>query len=184
MTSRRRCIVAGLTAAALIGPAAVAAQRVATSDRIHLNQIGFYPMGPKMAIVADSDATSFVVLVASNGDTAFRGMLSASRRWSPSNEVVRQADFTGLRRPGRYLLAVPGVGQSHAFAIQAGVMREVARAAAKAFYFQRASTVLPPEYAGRWARPAGHPDTSVIVHASAASASRPAGTRISAPGGW
>src|SRR6185436_14898748 len=37
---------------------------------------------------------------------------------------------------------------------------------------------------GKWARAAGHPDTDVYIHASAASDSRPVGTVISSPGGW
>jgi endoglucanase len=43
---------------------------------------------------------------------------------------------------------------------------------------------IAPRYAGKWARAAGHPDTMVLVHASAATASRPEGTVISSPGGW
>ena len=58
------------------------------------------------------------------------------------------------------------------------------RAALKAFYFQRASLALEPRYADRWSRAAGHPDTQVLVHPSAASAGRPPGTVISSPGGW
>ncbi|RZL34008.1 MAG: cellulase, partial [Rubrivivax sp.] len=38
--------------------------------------------------------------------------------------------------------------------------------------------------ASRWARPAGHADDKVLVHASAASAGRPEGTVISSPRGW
>src|SRR5690606_18067041 len=57
-------------------------------------------------------------------------------------------------------------------------------AAIKAFYFNRASIPLEPEYAGIYARPEGHPDTQVLVHASAADAKRPEGTVISSPKGW
>jgi endoglucanase len=39
-------------------------------------------------------------------------------------------------------------------------------------------------YAGKWSRAAGHPDDSVIIHPSAASEYRKAGSLISAPGGW
>jgi endoglucanase len=43
---------------------------------------------------------------------------------------------------------------------------------------------LDARHAGPWGRPAGHPDTDVLVHASAASDKRPEGTRISSPKGW
>ncbi len=43
---------------------------------------------------------------------------------------------------------------------------------------------LEEKYAGKWHRSAGHPDTKVYVHPSAASDARPAGAVISTPGGW
>ena len=43
---------------------------------------------------------------------------------------------------------------------------------------------LDEKYAGKWKRPAGHPDTVVLIHPSAVSDKRPAGTKISSPGGW
>ncbi len=57
-------------------------------------------------------------------------------------------------------------------------------AAIKAYYFNSASQQLDPAYAGVWARPAGHPDDQVKIHASAASASRPTGTVVQSPKGW
>jgi endoglucanase len=39
-------------------------------------------------------------------------------------------------------------------------------------------------YAEGYARPAGHPDDHVLVHASAATDERPVGTVIASPGGW
>ena len=45
---------------------------------------------------------------------------------------------------------------------------------------------MPTEepFAEGYARPAGHPDDHVLVHPSAATDERPAGTVISSPGGW
>ena len=48
----------------------------------------------------------------------------------------------------------------------------------------RASIPLNEKYAGKWHRAEGHPDTSVLIHPSAASDARPAGTIISSPRGW
>ena len=58
------------------------------------------------------------------------------------------------------------------------------KATVKSYYFQRSSTEITSEFGGHWAREAGHPDKQVEVHASAASALRPAGTKIHAPFGW
>ena len=64
------------------------------------------------------------------------------------------------------------------------ILRDVGRAAVKAFYYQRASMPLDARYAGRWSRAAGHPDTAVLIHQSAADSKRPAGSAVSSPGGW
>ena len=62
--------------------------------------------------------------------------------------------------------------------------RDVATAAIKAYYYQRSGVAIEEQYAGVYARPAGHLDTHVQVHPSAATDSRPAGTVISSPYGW
>jgi endoglucanase len=43
---------------------------------------------------------------------------------------------------------------------------------------------LDKQYAGKWHRSAGHPDDVVLIHSSAASKQRPAGTIVSSVGGW
>jgi endoglucanase len=162
-------------------PSGAPAQPVAP---IRLNQIGFLPDAPKVAVVIGATGTSFTVETSPGGRVVTRGTLSASATWPLSGEDVRRADFSALRRPGRYVVVVPGVGRSTPFEIGATALREVARGAIKSYYYQRTGIPLEAKYAGRWARAEGHPDTVVLVHSSAASASRPEGTRISSPRGW
>jgi endoglucanase len=152
-------------------------------DKIKVNQLGFLPNAPKMAVVANTGATSFA-LVNAQGSTVFNGNLSAAAEWAPSGETVRKADFSAFTTPGTYRVKVAGLADSNSFAIGEDVYDDLHDAAVKAYYFNRASTALTAEYAGVWARPAGHPDTNVQVHSSAATATRPAGTVISAPKGW
>jgi len=114
----------------------------------------------------------------------FSGKLSDAKKWPHSKETVKQADFSSVEISGEYVLQVPGIGTSHPFHIDENVHFEPAKASMKAFYFQRASTALPEEYAGKWAREAGHPDDKVKIHNSAASENRPAGSTISSPRGW
>ena len=64
------------------------------------------------------------------------------------------------------------------------VNQEAAKASLKGFYFIRSDMPLEEKFAGKWSRAAGHPDTAVVVHASAVSTTRPEGTIISTPGGW
>jgi endoglucanase len=151
---------------------------------IRLNQVGFYPAGPKVAVVLRAGTAGFLVTTPDLRDTVFAGALSSPSRPDYANRQVRIANFSGLGRTGTFVLHVPGTGSSHPFEVRPQVHARLARAAVKAFYFQRGSTELVPAYAGVWHRAAGHPDTAVLVHASAASPGRPAGARISAPLGW
>jgi alpha-glucosidase len=168
----------------------------APGPMIDLNQVGFYPLAPKMAVVtvvsakdlageAGTPATDqFFVTAASGGDTVFAGRLGPLMASANSSLSTRLADFTGLKKVGVYRVLVPGMEPSYPFRIGAGVLCPVVRAALKGYYYQRSGMALTPEYAGQWSRPAGHPDTQVLVHPSAATALRPAGTVIATPGGW
>jgi len=154
------------------------------TQAIRLNQVGFYPGAPKAALVVGAARDTFYVVAADLKDTVFTSLLGPRRATALSSDTTRAADFSALRTPGEYVVLVPGLGASYRFAIRPRVLEELARGALKAFYFQRGSLALEPRYAGKWSRAAGHPDTQVLVHPSAASAGRPAGTVISAPGGW
>ncbi|MBX9853622.1 MAG: glycoside hydrolase family 9 protein [Cytophagaceae bacterium] len=154
------------------------------SENIRINQIGFYANGPKMAIVVNSDAQQFYVIGADKKDTVFSGFLKSAGTWEYSEEKCSKADFSTVKKPGSYYLLVPGVGQSYNFDITDLPHHLVGKASLKAFYYQRASTELLPEHAGIFARKAGHMDTAVLVHNSAATATRPEGTKISSSRGW
>jgi endoglucanase len=154
------------------------------ANPIRLNQVGFYPTAPKVAVVVGVGAGPFEVTTPDQKTTVFRGQLGAARYDSLAAQTVRVADFSACHARGTFVVRVPGVGVSYPFRIEPQVHEAVTQAALKAFYYQRASVALPPAYAGSWSRPLGHPDTSVLVHASAASPGRPAGTVISAPRGW
>ncbi|UJH90465.1 hypothetical protein LZ575_16825 [Antarcticibacterium sp. 1MA-6-2] len=138
------------------------------SEKIRLNQIGFYPEGPKTAVILGAENLNFEILKADSKEEVFSGTLSKEMEWPHSKEMVRQADFSSFTKPGDYVLHISGIGNSFTFEIREDVHLEPAKASLKAFYFQRASTNLTEEYAGKWAREVGHPDTAVKVHNSAA----------------
>lgn len=153
------------------------------TNLIRLNQIGFYPGGPKTAIVLTDKQTDFYLQTADK-QTVFTGELKKSTDPDFAGKHTYIADFSACHQPGKYIVMVPGIGSSYPFEIKIDVYRNVADASIKAYYFMRASTPLLEKHAGKWHRAEGHPDTAVLVHSSAATASRPAGTVISAPGGW
>ena len=157
------------------------------TEAIRLNQLGFYPDAAKLAVVVDTkDGTAqpFQVTTTDGKKVLFSGTLGEVRTNPISGRTVRTADFSALHTPGTFVVNVPGLGQSYPFAIKPTVHRALAVGVLKGFYFQRASIALPEQYAGQWHRSAGHPDNHVVIHPSAASASRPEGTTISSPKGW
>ncbi|MGI4885319.1 MAG: glycoside hydrolase family 9 protein [Janthinobacterium lividum] len=154
------------------------------AEAIRLNQVGFYPGAPKVAVVVGAAAGTFYLATPDLVTTVFTGELGPQQSDELSLQQMRPADFSACKATGTFVVWVPGLGFSHPFQIQPGVHAGVARAALRGFYYQRASTPLPPAYAGIWSRPLGHADSQVLVHASAASAQRPAGTVIAAPRGW
>lgn len=155
------------------------------TDRIKLNQEGFYPNAPKVAVVTgDVSDGKFYVTSTNLRDTVFSGTLSAEKQSAYSSTHTRIADFSRVSKKGSFVVCMPGVGNSYVFDISNDVNRNVGKAVLKGFYYQRASMPLEEKYAGKWHRSAGHPDTKVYIHPSAASKERPAGTVISTPGGW
>jgi len=152
---------------------------------ILLNQLGFYLHSPKIAVVTGQPtAAVFYIVRIPAEDTVFSGALGPAAASANSSLRTYEADFTGFDKEGDYKIVVPGAGSSYPFHIGRHIAAPVARAALRGYYYQRSGIALAERYAGIWHRPSGHPDTSVLVHPSASSPGRPAGTVISSPGGW
>ncbi|MEM6804936.1 MAG: glycoside hydrolase family 9 protein [Bacteroidota bacterium] len=156
----------------------------AGSANIRLNQLGFYPQGPKIAIVLDSLGGAFYLKSSESQEVKFEGTLGEEKYWEFSGENVRQADFSTFKEPGAYYLETASGEKSYPFSISPDLNLELHKASLKSYYFQRASLALDKTYAGDWERDAGHIDEQIKVHASAASSARPEGSIISAPKGW
>ena len=155
---------------------------------IRLNQVGFAPHQEKTATIDISNLKSqisncYILNIA--GDTVRRGQASETMLNPVSGKPCQMVDFSDLTACGDYTLYVENDQISNLqFQISNRPYRELTRKALRAFYHQRASMATEEPYAEGYARPAGHPDDHVIVHASAATEERPAGTIISSPGGW
>lgn len=163
---------------------AVSSCAVSQPPAILLNQLGFYPNAPKQAIITGSKSDAFYIINNLKGDTVLKGRSGSSKPSLNSSLVCRLADFSSLNKEGQYKMLVPGIESSPVFSIRAHIHEPLVIASLKGYYYQRVSMPLEEKYAGTWARPAGHPDTAVLIHPSAATAQRPAGTIISTPGGW
>ncbi|WP_373494020.1 glycoside hydrolase family 9 protein, partial [Aquiflexum sp.] len=155
------------------------------NEAIRVNQIGYYPNGSKVAIVADqTESDVFFVLDTKNQQKVFEGILQESITSPVSQKSTRRADFSTFSTSGNFCVYVSGLGCSPPFEIKEKVFGELAVAALKSFFFQRASMEITEEFGGIWSRPAGHPDDRVKIHPSAASKERPEGTVLSSPMGW
>ena len=155
------------------------------NDDIRINQIGYYPQHQKIAVVpGETNATTFYLVDNFTQKVVWEGTLSETRYSGYSNKISKIADFTAFQKKGEFVLAVKELGKSYPFTIGESIFEELAKGSIKAFYYNRASTKLEEQHAGQWARPAGHPDDRVMIHASAVSTQRPEGTILSAPYGW
>lgn len=154
-------------------------------QNIAINQLGYYTNGPKTAVVLNNTgANAFYIINIATNDTVYKGSLGVQQQSQYSSTKTNIADFSSVKKQGRYKLYVPGTGASYNFIIGPGPMHNVGVALLKGYYYQRVSMPLDEKYAGKWHRAAGHPDNIVLIHPSAASDKRPAGTVISTPGGW
>jgi endoglucanase len=146
-----------------------------------INQIGYGEQAKKILIHKDVNAAFVEFKDLISGKVVLTAPLSLAATWEHSGESVRKADFSGLAKPGLYAAYINGARVSDNIIVQNNVYEELYKAAIKWFYYQRASMPLAPEFAGKWARAAGHPDTAVYFLPES---EKPAGWKISSPKGW
>jgi endoglucanase len=136
---------------ALILPAclSLAQSPSAPSLEIKVDQVGYLPTAPKIALVSAA-GTSFRVLRVKDGVQVLEGKLSAAVADRDTKDKVASADFSSLRQSGEYCLEVPGVGRSWPFQIGPDVFTRIYYLGMRAFYGQRCGTEvdLGPEFPG------------------------------------
>ncbi len=158
---------------------AFASSLMAGSSDIRLNQVGYYPRAAKRFVVVESSAGEFQIKD-SQGKVRFQGSLTDRGVWNASGEHVKTGDFTRFNEPGSYTIFITDKGASYPFKISPDLYADALTAAMKSYYFQRASMPLEEQYAGKYARAAGHPDDSCAYHPSSG---RTEG-QLSSPKGW
>ena len=157
-------------------------------QNIKTNQIAFFTGSIKQAVVPGAETGNFTVKDATSNVVVFTGTLGTSATWNPSGETVKIADFSTVKTIGSYYIQTTNE-KSNTFDIKdQKALYDLSVWTAKSFYIWRASTALDAKYATisgqSYARAAGHLDDQVLIHSSAASTARPAGTKVSAPKGW
>lgn len=153
-------------------------------ESVHINQIGYLPVGEKVAIIPSTSASRFELINTQSNEVSYQGELTVASPWQPAGSIqVKKADFSNVETPGDYLLRIDGV-EDKAITILDSGYHELHDAALKYYYLNRSSTEITQTFGQQWARALGHPDTQVTVHDSAASQARPAGYTFASAKGW
>lgn len=149
---------------------------------IRVNQVGYLPHAAKTAAVEQSAWSKKYTLTDANGRCVWKGKVlrTAASPWSGKERAI--IDFSSVTAPGTYTLS--NGKEEQQIIIADGIYHDLAIASAKAFYLMRTGTPILEEYAGQYARPAAHMDDHVMIHPSAATDKRPAGTVIKSAEGW
>ncbi|MBR6716447.1 MAG: glycoside hydrolase family 9 protein [Prevotella sp.] len=149
---------------------------------IRLNQVGYYPDEEKVVVFEGINAKAKITVTDEQGNVVLQPKVTRQTvsPWSKKKRFI--VDVSELKTPGRYCIATKGAEKQ--FTIGKDVYHDISLASLKFFYLMRTGVPIEKEYAGEYARPVGHADTHVLIHPSAASQGRPAGSVISSPLGW
>ena len=149
-----------------------------------VNQLGFAPDAEKLVVYPGSDANGLEVRDL-NGKTVLKLDAPMVYYWDFSGEEVQTFDISALKAPGTYRLFRGGEYVGTPIVVGKNVYDDLVKAALKWFYYQRSSMALAPEYAGKWARAAGHKDDKVIIYGSdKVTGGKGAGKTIKSTRGW
>jgi len=145
--------IAGLAALVfeLSGAGQTGGQPTPPTIAIKVDQVGYQPGAPKVALVAaDRPASDFTLRRAPNGAVAFSGKLGAAVADADSGDSLQPADFSAFTKSGKYYLEIPGVGRSWEFSIDPNVYSRAFYLAMRSYYGQRCGTAvdLGPEFPG------------------------------------
>ena len=130
---------------------ALSAFAAAPTTDIKVDQVGYLPHAPKLAMVAAQTlAKEFSVRRATNDAVALKGKFAEPVKDPDSGDLIQVADFTRLVKPGKYYLEIPGVGKSWTFSIAPDVYARAFYLSMRSYYGQRCGTAVDmgPEFPG------------------------------------
>lgn len=146
---------------------------------VFFNQLGYTPNETKRITFLDHQYGSSCEVLNMRGELVLR----AAIRELPSHPDypfhLRECDISSLRDPGSYRIQLEHSSFRYSLAVRAEPLKDLLPASIKTFYYQRASLALAQDHAGKWARPAGHPDRNLRIRIEGESE-----RRKDVPGGW
>jgi endoglucanase len=147
--------------------------------QIRYNQVGCSPDQEKVIVVEGVNPEGKVRVTTPKGKLLTpKVMREAVSPWSGKTRYL--VDLGDLKAQGKYHVEMDG--QACDLLVTKRPYQDIARASLRLFYLIRSGIAI--EQGGVYNRPLGHPDTHVLIHPSAATEKRPAGTVISSPYGW
>lgn len=152
------------------------------SPKIHVNQLGYLPHGPKTAVLRSTSRVPLEVRLEGPGGVIWRGTTVPFGLDTASGDPVHRIDFSSVTAEGRDLKLVTPEGASFPFSISPELYDRLPFEAAKYFYHNRSGVpiVVPYVPSSIWSRPAGHlSDRSVGCWPQSACS-----YRLDVSGGW
>ncbi len=128
------------------------------SNKIFVNQAGYYPTDTKKAIL-NFPADSFSV-VTPDGNAVFKGGCTRFGYDRASGDEVYIADFSSLTSEGEYRVLAGGEA-SPKFSVSENVNKKLFRDVMRAYYYLRCGMELKPEHAGKFTHAACHTAAAV-----------------------
>ncbi|MCS6831036.1 MAG: glycoside hydrolase family 9 protein, partial [bacterium] len=123
---------------------------------IKVNQLGYLPQMVKVAKIS-APVKRFRVVEVGSGRTVYEGDTRLVRENDPvSGDTVVEADFSAVRRPGKYRIEANGLEASPQFEIREGIYDRLFVDATRFYYLQRCGMELSKQFAADFARPACH----------------------------
>ncbi|WP_025742797.1 glycoside hydrolase family 9 protein [Aquimarina pacifica] len=152
--------------------------------KIRYNQVAYCLEAPKTISITAATAFSKLPYTIKNKDGVelITGVTNEATLWKAANRFACSVDISAIDSIGTYTFQA--ANQEITFRVHDQPYSALSEAAFKYYYYNRASTSLDAVYAKQFSRPAGHMDTAVKIHASAATPERPEGTLISSSKGW
>jgi endoglucanase len=154
MIGRRRALALGAGALALAAGLGRRAAAAVAGPAIRVNQLGYRPGDPKVALAA-AGPRSFAVRQAASQRIVFEGPAGPAGAPDPaSGDRVTTFDFGALATPGDYVVTAAGAIPSPPFRIGPAVYADALRVVLRSFGYQRCGA--PIHDGSDFARPACH----------------------------
>lgn len=137
---------------------------------VQVNQVGYRPNDFKTATFRIEDTNSvsdsvnleknidadFRVIDVINNEVVYEGKMTKEVKSESCGEINKVADFTRVKKPGKYVVESNSCGRSYEFEIREDIYNDILKSSMKMFYLQRCGCSLKEQYAGKYAHKTCH----------------------------